>query len=390
MQNQPFEIRLDLGAGEVVPEGFTPMGNGHLHKAIFPLPHQDGSVTVIRASHVLEHFSHGQVEEVIKDWVRALKSGGELRIAVPDFAKVAQGYLDGAPQNTLGYVMGGQIDEADYHKTIFDEAHLKRLMAQAGLVMIRPWTSEIEDCAALPISLNLCGVKPFFKELSVSCVMSMPRVTWTANSMCWVEALMPHRIAPRCYTGAYWDQCLERAIEEAIREEDPDLILTVDFDTVFARRDVATLIQLMMIHPEVDALAPIQAARGRSTALFTVDGTMGDVVLVPAAEFASDVKKVSSAHFGMTMLRADKIGKLSKPWFQHKPAPDGSWGEGRRDADISFWDRWAEAGNSLHIANRVPVGHLEVMIRWPGSDLNAIHQDYTEWRREGAPPDVWR
>lgn len=202
---------------------------------------------------------------------------------------------------------------------------------------------------------------------------------------------MPHRIAPRSYTGAYWDQCLERGIEEAIEQESPDLILTVDYDTVFTRRDVATLIQLMMVHPEVDALAPIQAARGRDTSLFTVHGEqVGDVVHVPSSEFAGNLKRAATAHFGMTMMRAECFGKLPRPWFQHVPAPDGTWGEGRRDADIAFWDKWETAGNSLYIANRVPVGHLEMMIRWPGQDLRAIHQDYGDWRKTGTPKGVWQ
>jgi predicted SAM-dependent methyltransferase len=118
-----FEIKLDLGAGEKSPDGFTPLGNVN-GTSIFPLPHSDGSVSVIRASHVLEHFPHGQIAAVLKDWVRALKPGGELRIAVPNFEWIAENYVAGQPINTQGYVMGGQVDAADFHKATFDKGYL--------------------------------------------------------------------------------------------------------------------------------------------------------------------------------------------------------------------------------------------------------------------------
>jgi len=52
------------------------------------------------------------------------------------------------------------VDADDFHKTLFDKDRLTRLMVAAGLVLIEPWSSELKDCAALPISLNLCGMKP--------------------------------------------------------------------------------------------------------------------------------------------------------------------------------------------------------------------------------------
>src|SRR6185437_6608660 len=82
-------VRLDLGAGQVSPYGFIPLGRDH-GSEIFPLPYGDETVDEIRASHCLEHFPHGQVAAVLKDWVRALKKGGRLRIAVPDFKKIAE------------------------------------------------------------------------------------------------------------------------------------------------------------------------------------------------------------------------------------------------------------------------------------------------------------
>lgn len=384
-------LKLDLGAGSVSPPGFTPLGNVN-GTAIYPLPHGDGTVDAIRASHVLEHFSHREIGAVIADWVRTLKPGGTIRIAVPDFARIAEGYLAGAQMPTEGYLMGGQVDAADFHKALFDESSLRRALASAGLVLIRPWASELDDCAALPISLNLEGTKPHTAEISTSAVISLPRVTWTNNAMCWVEGLAPLGVKVRCYTGAFWGQCLERAIEEALATDESDLIMTLDYDTVFSRRDASTLIQLMMAHPEADAIAPIQAHRGKALPLFTMrsDDGSGNASKVPMTTFGGDLTKVATAHFGLTVMRAAKLRALSKPWFHDQPSPVGDWNEGRVDADIGFWRKWEEAGNSLYLANRVPVGHIEVMVRWPGSDLQAIYQPCDEWRKDGAPAEVWK
>jgi SAM-dependent methyltransferase len=385
-----FEIKLDLGAGDVSPEGFVPLGNVN-GSSIFPLPHADGSVSVIRASHVLEHFPHGQIAEVLKDWVRALKPGGELRIAVPNFEWIAENYVAGQPINTQGYAMGGQIDEADFHKTIFDKNSLTRQLASAGLMLIREWKSELQDCAALPVSLNLCGTKPHQSEISVSAVMSMPRLAFTDNMFSAIEALPPLNVKLRKHTGAYWSQCIERVIEEAIEQDKPDAILTLDYDTVFSRRDASMLLQLMCCHPEADAIAAIQSGRGKDLPLFTIKAENGlNASTIAAEEFEPNLTKVTTAHFGLTLMRAEKFKSLPKPWFQDVPAPDQTWGEGRRDADIAFWDKWGAARNSLYIANRVPVGHLELMIKWPGRDLRAIHQPIGEFRDSGISKDAWQ
>src|ERR1700686_3075126 len=139
-------IKLDLGAGAVVRPGFVPLGRDY-GSEIYPLPYADETVDEIVASHCLEHFPHGQIDAVVKDWVRALKKGGKLRIAVPDFATIAEDYLNGKAQPHESFILGGQIDQNDYHKSLFDRDRLRALLAGAGLVLIEPWKSEIEDCA---------------------------------------------------------------------------------------------------------------------------------------------------------------------------------------------------------------------------------------------------
>ena len=388
-------LRLDLGAGDVSPPGYVPMGNAHGTK-IFPLTSiPDGACDVVRASHVLEHFSSAEIPHVLEEWVRVLKPGGELKIAVPDFAVIAENYLAGVNQPTEAFLMGGQDAADNFHKALFDEAQLKAALAKAGLMLIRRWESDLPDCAGMPISLNLAGIKPHMPEIAVSAVMSVPRLGFMDNMFSAIEALPQLKVKLRRCTGAYWGQCLERAIEETLRDDAPDAVLTLDYDSVFSRREVALLMQLMCCHPEIDAVAAVQAGRGSASGrLFTIKGPAGEnETAVPCDTFAGDLTQVATAHFGLTLIRADKLAALPKPWFADVAAPDGSWNEGRTDADIAFWRKWEAAGNSLYIANRAPIGHLELTVLWPappGPGTRPLTQPVGEWREHGRPAGAWR
>jgi hypothetical protein len=385
------EIRLDLGAGSVSPPGFIPVGRGH-GSEIFPLPYADGSVDEIRASHVLEHFPHRQVEAVLKDWVRALKKGGKLKIAVPDFKTIAEDYLTGKAQPHELYVLGGQIDHNDYHQSMFDRDKLRQLLAGQGLVLNRPWTSEIADCAAYPISLNLEAYKPHMEEIKVSGAMSMPRLTFTDNFFSCMEACLPCHVKLRKHGGAFWGQSMTKVFERIIEEDNPDAILTIDYDSVFLPRHLAHLMQLMCLYPEIDALAPIQSSRHLNSALFTVrdDSEGQNKPAIPRTRFDGDTTPVSTAHFGLTLIRTAALKKMEKPWFQSIPSPAGDWNEGHIDEDIEFWRKWEAAGNSLHLANRVAIGHAELMTRWPDINLNVHYQSMTDFQQNGVPEECWK
>jgi predicted SAM-dependent methyltransferase len=385
-------IKLDLGAGEIVRPGFIPLGRDH-GTEIFPLPYADGTVDSITASHVLEHFPHGQIEAVIRDWVRALKKGGLLRIAVPDFKKIAEGYLKGEHQPTESYLMGGQTDANDFHKALFDRDRLRQVLASAGLVILRPWESEIDDCAKYPISLNIEGRKPHMPEIKVSGAMSVPRLGFMDNMFSAIEAVIPCSVKFRKHGGAFWGQSLTSVMERILAEDDADCILTLDYDSIFSPKHLAHLMQLMMLHPEIDALAPIQSSRHQKTTLFTMKGGKADEnrSTITREEFRPDTTPVSTAHFGLTLIRTAKLRTLPKPWFHSVPSQSGEWheGDGHIDEDIQFWRKWEDAGNSLHLANRVVIGHAELMVRWPDINLEVFYQSMNDWQKDGVPEGVW-
>lgn len=382
-------MKLNLGSGDIVIPGYENL-DAKFGSEIFPLPYDDGTIEEIRASHVLEHFPHGQTERVLKDWVRALMPGGLLKVAVPDFPSLIQKYQSREQYPTHAVLMGGQSDERDFHKAIFDFEQLAHLMRNAGLVAINAWDSEVDDCAKLPISLNLCGHKRPEKWPNVSAIMSVPRLGFMDNFFCAFEALNPLRINLRKVTGAFWGQCLERGFEMIVGDDAPEFILTLDYDTVFTRNDVEDMLALMIANPGVDALAPVQASRSKNAPLFVVAGADGKgVAIVRSDYFDAPCADVVTANFGCTLIRASALKDLPKPWFHSKPDAQGSWHNGHVDDDIFFWHRFKEAGKRLCIASRVAVGHMELMVRWPDAQMQAIHQHHSEWSELGKPEGVW-
>ena len=133
---------------------------------VYPLVgYVDGQAVEVRASHVLEHFPHGEVADVVKEWARVLKPGGKLKIAVPDFDWIVKAYSNGhrGDARLEHYLFGGQVDGDDYHKAFFNEDKLKALLEGAGLVDVKKWEADADDCSAYHVSLNLEGRKPELK-----------------------------------------------------------------------------------------------------------------------------------------------------------------------------------------------------------------------------------
>jgi SAM-dependent methyltransferase len=386
-------LRLNLGSGATPLEGFE---NWDILKGrpAFPLALPDDSVDELRASHILEHFSHKQVLEVLADWVRVLKPGGMLRIAVPDLSKIVEGYKAGIDANYMAYLMGGHVDEHDYHRCVFDRGSLEAAMRGAGLVAIHPWRSEVKDCAALDISLNLAGWKRTKYPRTIA-IVSHPRHGPHVESECVDAALTPLGIQHCAFGGAFWEQCWTRGVESLLAlPQPPVFILSLDYDTAYSRETVEDLLMLACAQPDAQAIAPLQLSRGRNWPLFVLgDSPPGPGVTekeVTRAHFARPLVQVSQAHFGCTLLTAAAFAKLPRPWMHSQPAPDGGWGDGRLDADIDFWRKWRAAGNSLYLAPRVVVGHLQEMIVWPDEDMQPRYQYAQDFHNEGMPDGVWK
>jgi predicted SAM-dependent methyltransferase len=178
-------LKLHLGCGK---RDFGPSWV-HIDGTKFPhvssqdivhLPYADGTVDLIYSSHVFEYFDREEGLEVLTGWYAKLKSGGTLRLAVPDFEQMAQLYCKKAyPLDAfVGPLFGKMLsnDRVIYHKTCFDFVSLAKLMTDAGFKNVERYDwrktehSMFDDHsqAYLPhmdktngtlISLNVEGVK---------------------------------------------------------------------------------------------------------------------------------------------------------------------------------------------------------------------------------------
>jgi hypothetical protein len=391
-------LRLNLGSGDQLLEEFENL-DGKRGDSLYPLKSgehevEDASCTEIRASHVLEHFSHTEVAAVLKHWIAKLAPGGLLRVAVPDFEKIARDYLDGKPFNIQGYVFGGHVDERDRHGCGFDRELLTELFLDLGLERIHEWTSELQDCAALPVSLNLGGFKPSgpakFCANTVA-VLSAPRFGPVMHFRCASAAFGRARVPYQMAGGAYWHQVLSELLESQIEDPTIRYVIACDYDTVFGYEDVLELYRLMEACPEADAVFPLESKRASDHALFGILGKDGKPVpSIGMYQLARNLLPVSHGHFGLTILRADKLRTFERPWMNGTPNEEGRWSAGRKDADIRFWHHWKETGRTLFLTPRIVVGHLQEVVTWPGRDLKPIYQTTNDYDAGGMPQEARR
>lgn len=141
----------NIGAGD---KPFEPAINVDRGGDIFIPAEHTGQVDEIYTSHFLEYFTKPDAALLLRSWYRALKPGGILWVAVPDFAKIVEIYRN------EGIIMDGplygKLPDSDYsHKAVYDRKTLRELLLICGFRNVKEFESFHDDCTADPISLNL-------------------------------------------------------------------------------------------------------------------------------------------------------------------------------------------------------------------------------------------
>jgi predicted SAM-dependent methyltransferase len=133
-------LRLNLGCGarhhpawlnlDVVPQS----PDVHQHDLRDPLPFNDGSCGAVYCSHVLEHFARADAPPFLRECHRVLRSGGMLRVVVPDLETIARLYV-----RHLDAALAGDADAARRHEWMTLELLDQLVREESGGEVLKYW-----------------------------------------------------------------------------------------------------------------------------------------------------------------------------------------------------------------------------------------------------------
>lgn len=137
-------IKLHLGCGSKHIKGYTNIdirylpGVDEVDNVARLRRYKANSISVIYASHVLEHFSRWEYMSVLERWYELLEPGGTLRIGVPDFEEIAKYYLKTKNLRAVsGMLYGGQDYVENNHFWVWDFNTLEKELKQIGFSEVK-------------------------------------------------------------------------------------------------------------------------------------------------------------------------------------------------------------------------------------------------------------
>lgn len=134
-------LKFNLGCGKCIIPGYVnidilPVGD--VVCDVRDLRAADGSVDVIYAGHVLDHFGRNEWLGALEHWYAKLGPSGILRIAVADFEAVCEHYMENKSLvGMFGLLVGGQRDRYDWHGMVFDYQYLADGLHRVGFRNVR-------------------------------------------------------------------------------------------------------------------------------------------------------------------------------------------------------------------------------------------------------------
>lgn len=122
------------------------------HDVRHGLPWPDQSLRYIYTSHTLEHLSRRDGEYLLRECNRVLKSGGILRVVVPDLIFYAKRYVDAHTEANLnsedkisateefleivGAKSGSITSSRNPHRWMYDSASLANFLSKVGFINV--------------------------------------------------------------------------------------------------------------------------------------------------------------------------------------------------------------------------------------------------------------
>lgn len=126
VKHNGYKVTTLDSRGEVNPDIFQDAGS------LIPLP--DVLYDKVYASHVLEHFPRARASEILRNWLRVLKIGGEIEIRVPDILTLATNIIDEevTEHDLHCQLFGAHTNVYDEHHAYYTEKSLTTLMSALG------------------------------------------------------------------------------------------------------------------------------------------------------------------------------------------------------------------------------------------------------------------
>ena len=123
------------------------------------MPFKDNCFHHVYSSHVIEHFSHIEVKDVLRGWIRVLRDGGTFELRCPDLRARALIFSLNPSWENLRNIYGDQDYPENYHKCGFSYKIVKDIITDYGIIKIKRIIRGHKGIPFIPDSLHIKGIK---------------------------------------------------------------------------------------------------------------------------------------------------------------------------------------------------------------------------------------
>lgn len=157
-------MMLDIGCGEIKKKGalgvdFRKTGSVDIVADARRLPFINECFNHVYSSHLIEHFSHQEVESVLTEWTRVLRKGGVFEIRCPDLRARALLFFLIPSWHNVRNIYGAQDHVGNNHKCGFSYGLLKSLLELCGIKDLKRVIKGYRGIPFLPDCLHVRGIK---------------------------------------------------------------------------------------------------------------------------------------------------------------------------------------------------------------------------------------
>ncbi len=219
---------------------------------------------------------------------------------------------------------------------------------------------------------------------------TMPKIIAVQSVPRWGPLDTQHCIAMGCaafgikstkHHGAWWEQGVQNLLEDAIADG-YEFCVAFDFDSMFEVEDLGVMLETILHNKNIDILSCVQPKRE--------DGIMMVNTLKMETGQSKEIDllnpmPITSAHFGLTVIRLSFLANIPKPWFLNVPNDKGEWRQGMIPADMYFWKKMLDHGVKSFILPCVSIGHTETTVAKFNIKTGQCEYKYIhEWNKKDA------